>query len=142
MFLPSKYKLHKWKNKNDYVSEDCNTIETSRHMMLECKKIIVFCNIVTHLIFHLFGSDININEKTLVIGYCIGKLENYLVNILINFAEYVIYKNYVKHSKTNSKINGRTLLTHLKYELKSHLNFKTKAKVNEKQLKALTDILR
>ena len=38
-------------------------------------------------------------------------------------------------------MNGRTLLTDLKYELMSHLNSKTKAKGNEKHVKVLTDML-
>ena len=50
-------------------------------MMLECKKIIAFWKIVTRLMHHLFRLDININEKTLVFGYDIGKLDNYLVKL-------------------------------------------------------------
>ena len=57
------------KIKSDYVSRDIKTIETSRFMLLECTQIIVFWEIVTRLIYHLFGLDININEKTLVIGF-------------------------------------------------------------------------
>ena len=38
-------------------------------------------------------------------------------------------------------MNGRTFKTDLKYEFMSHLTSKTKAKVNEKQVKALIDML-
>ena len=48
------------------------------------------------------------NEKTLIIGYDKGKLDNYSVIILISFGEYVIYKNYVKHFKTKAKVNEKT----------------------------------
>ena len=44
-------------------------------MMLECKEIQFDWKIVTRLIYHLFRLDININEKTLVIGYDTDKLD-------------------------------------------------------------------
>lgn len=46
--------------------------------------------------YHLFGLDININEKALVIGNDREvRYLGYLVNILINFDEYSVYKSYV-----------------------------------------------
>lgn len=41
----------------------------------------------------------------------------------------LFFKNYVKHLKTKSKMNGRTLLNDLKYELMSKTKAKDKGKL-------------
>ena len=95
-FVPCKWNLCKWKIINDTNCEICHVPDTTRHMMLECKDVTLFWKIVSPMIYHLFKLDIEINEEILVIGYEIDKSEFYLLNLMIVFAKYAIYKNYIE----------------------------------------------
>ena len=56
----------------------------------------------------------------LLTGYDIDKRKFYLLNLMINFAEYVIYRNHVKRLNSKKKIHAKGLL---KYQFKSDLTF-------------------
>ena len=47
MILPSRYNLCKWKILDYNTCEICNTLETTKHMMLECENVRLFWRIVS-----------------------------------------------------------------------------------------------
>ena len=69
--LPSRMNLHvcKWKIKNDYNCEICHMLETTQHMMLDCKNIKLFWKIISRIIYYVYDIEIHINENILLTGY-------------------------------------------------------------------------
>ena len=61
--LPSRMNLCKWKITNDYNCEICHMLETTQHMMLDCKNIKLFWKIISHIIYYVYDIEIHINEK-------------------------------------------------------------------------------
>ena len=81
--------------------------------MLDCKNIKLFWKIISRIIYYVFDIEIHINEKNLLTGYDIDKRKLYLLNLMINFAEYVIYRNHVKRLKSKKKYMLKDCYTNL-----------------------------
>ena len=115
----------KWNILDYNTCEICETLETTKHMMLECENVRLFWKIVSCVIFHFCGLNIQMTEKILILGYDIEKSSYHLVNLIINFAEYVIYRNHVKNLQTYHRTHARTLYRNLKSELTFYLKCKS-----------------
>lgn len=63
------------------------------------------------MIFYIFQTQVEVNDMIMIIGYNISEKKNLMINLVINFAQFVIYKNYVKSlwRKTSNTINAKGL---------------------------------
>ena len=76
------------------------------------------------MIYDLYNVEINMNEQILITGYNI-KNEKYLImNIMLNLAQYVIYKLYVKKGFENMRVTMRMLFNEFKSFLKLYFHCK------------------
>ena len=48
------------------------------------------------MIFYIFQTQVEVNDMIMIIGYNISEKKNLMINLVINFAQFVIYTNYVK----------------------------------------------
>ena len=133
-FLPSKWNLYKWGILPDTTCELCNVPDTTRHMILECKEVRLFWKIISCMIYHLCGLDIDIDEKILIVGYKIGSSEFYFINLLIIFAEFSIYRSHVKRLKEGGRTCAKALLYGMKSDLKLYLRSHVKLSVNTEKV--------
>ena len=140
-FVPCRWNLCKWKVINYTECEICHVPDTTRHMMLECKDVKLFWKIVSRIIYHLYKLDIEVNEKILVIGYKIDRSEFYLMNLMIIFAQYTIYKNYIQSLKKGTKVNAKCLFHGMKSDLRFYLNSKINISVKKEKVKCFLDML-
>ena len=99
---------------------------TTMHMLLKCKKVKILWKIVERIIFYIFQKQVEINERIMIIGFNISEKKNLMINLIINFAQFIIYRNYVKTSweKRNDKVNPKQLWIDLKVELRQYLSCK------------------
>lgn len=141
MILPSRYNLCKWKILDYNTCEICNTLETTKHMMLECENVRLFWRIVSGVIFNLCGLNIQMTEQILILGYEVENSICHLVNLIINFAEYVIYRNHIKNLQSFNRTHARTLYRSLKYELTFYLNCKSIKRENNNMVQKLIEML-
>ena len=81
------------------------------------------------------------NEKILVIGYEIDKPNFYLTNLMINFAEYVIYRNHVKGLKRGARVYAKGMFYELKSDLTFYLNWKANLSIDKNQVERFLDML-
>ena len=66
--LPSRMNLCKWKITNDDNCEICHMLETTQHMMLDCKNIKLFWKIISRIIYYVFDIEIHINENVCLLA--------------------------------------------------------------------------
>ena len=97
--LPSKDNLCKWRIAKDNLCDICDTPETTSHFLLACKEVSMFWKIVSSIIMHIFKQDIIINEIVLPLGHELGNRKMNLVNLILIFAQCIIYRNYVIRGK-------------------------------------------
>ena len=124
--LPSKDNLCKWRITNDNLCDICKTPETAGHFLVTCKKVSIFWKIISNIITHLFDVVFNIDERVLLLGYEIENRKRNHINLLLNFAQYVVYRNYVTENFEGNKrrMNAIYLLKELKAEMKFYFNLK------------------
>ena len=95
-FIASKENLYKWQIVNNNLCNSCGQVDSTFHFMLYCKDVTLFWKIICNLIFNLFQIEITIDPKIIVIGKDIGNKKYSLLNVILNYAQYSIYKCYVK----------------------------------------------
>ena len=122
--IPSKTNLCKWKILIDDICSTCNQKETTFHILLYCKNITQFWSILTNLIYNLYKLKIDMNETKVIIGYEIKSSKFHMINIIIIFGQYVIYKNYLRKCFEKVKINTRMLYNEFKSTLKTFIRYK------------------
>ena len=66
------------------------------------------------------------NERVIVLGYITGNPKQNLVNLVLNFAQFVIYRNYIRGLNQDRKyrMHAIYLLRELKSEVRCYLNLK------------------
>ena len=69
----------------------------------------LFWKIICNLIFNIFQIEIQIDQKIIVAGRDIGNKKYSLMNIILNYAQYAIYKCYVKKIFNGSVYYPHTL---------------------------------
>ena len=142
--LPCKDNLYKWKIKDDNLCEVCNVRETCNHFLFSCTRVSLFWKILSRLIDGLFNVNVVMNDSILLTGYEICKEETHLINLLINFAQFVIYRNYIRISfgKKVHNMHPFYLLKELKSEIRLYLSFKVNTtKFKKDEIKKLMCIL-
>ena len=122
--IPSKANLCKWKLLIDDICNVCNKRETTFHILLHCKNVTQFWSILTNLIYNLYKVRIKMNETKVIIGYDIKSSKFDMINIIIIFGQYVIYKNYLRKCSEQVKINTRMLYNEFKSTLKTFIRRK------------------
>ena len=130
--LPSKDNLCKWKIQNDILCNTCKVPETTIHILFTCKVVTLFWKIVSKLIDALFDVKIVLNEKLILIGHEIEKPEMNVVNLILNLAQFVIYRNYIRKCFGNEK--HKTHALYFIKELKLEIRIYLKRKYNQKRL--------
>ena len=130
--LPSRDNLCKWGILNDNLCHICNCKETITHFLLTCKKIKMYWKVVSCLIRNIFDLEIDINEKVIILGHDIGNRKMKLINLILNYAQFIIYRNYVKdrNKRNNHLLNVNYLLKDLKAEIRFYFN---QLKYNQKR---------
>ena len=110
--------------------------------MFHCTVIRVFWKIVSNLIFFLFDIEIDIGMKTLLVGYEIKNKKYRLLNFMINYAQLVLYKDYVQRNFGEVQVNPKRLLNKLILSMKSYLNYKSvKKHFDQKDIEKIMDML-
>ena len=122
--LPSKDNLFIWKIVQSNECEICREKETIEHFIFRCKKLRVFWKIISRIIYFIFKIEIEIDMKMLLIGYKIDKRKFTLLNFLINYAQLVIYKDYVKRNFGEVPTNPKRLINNFISSLKCYLKYK------------------
>ena len=80
--------------------------------------------------------------KMLLIGYEINNRKFILLNFLINYAQYVIYKDYVKRNFGEVQANPKRLINNFTSSLKSYLKFKENTKYfDNEEVEKVMDML-
>ena len=90
--LPSKDNLLKWNITNDNKCDICKCEDTTMHLLLKCKKVKILWKIVERMIFYIFQKQVEINDRSMIIGFNISEKKNLMINLIINFAQFLIYK--------------------------------------------------
>ena len=126
--LPSKYNLCKWNIRSDSLCNTCGIPETTFHFLVSCKRVTTYWKIVLRMIRYIYNVDIHvaINERVIVLGYITGNPKQNLVNLVLNFAHFVIYRNYIRGLNQDRKyrMHAIYLLRELKSEVRCYLNLK------------------
>ena len=115
---------------NDNLCDTCNVPETSCHFLLTCKQVNLYWKIISCLIRNIFDHEIRMNERVLIVGHDIGNKKMELVNLILNFAQFIIYRNYIKTRNEGKKhqVNTNYLLKDLKAEIVVFLSLKSNHK--------------
>ena len=69
----------------------------------------------------IFKQDIIINERVRLLGHELGNRKLNLVNLILNFAKFIIYRNYIRERYEEKK--NRTHAKYLLKELKREVRF-------------------
>lgn len=78
----------------------------------------------------MYGIEIDMNEEIMITGYEIANAEYQTINIMLNFALFVIYKMYLQKIYENKKVYTRKLFIEFKSILKTYF----RCKINQKYL--------
>ena len=120
----------------------CKEKETTTHILLHCKESQTFWKIVTNLIYNLYKIEIKLNEEIMIIGYDIVNTKYQTINIMLNFALYVIFRMYLQKIYENKKIYTRKLFIEFKSVLKTYFRCKINQKfLNMSEIEKLLSIL-
>ena len=86
----------------------------------------MYWKVVSCLIRNIFDLEIDINEKVIILGHDIGNRKMKLINLILNYAQFIIYRNYVKdrNKRNNHLLNVNYLLKDLKAEIRFYFNLK------------------
>ena len=88
----------------------------------------MYWKVVSCLIRNIFDLEIDINEKVIILGHDIGNSNRKmkLINLILNYAQFIIYRNYVKerNKRNNHLLNVNYLLKDLKAEIRFYFSLK------------------
>ena len=120
---------------NNSVYNSCRQVDSAFHFMLYCNDVTLFWKIICNLIFNLFQKEIHIDQNILVVGKDIFSPEHYLY-----YAQYAIYKCYVKKIVKGSVYYPHTLFFEFKLLLRLFLRYECVSKGNNTKLEELLNI--
>ena len=101
----------------------CKDVETVAHILLYCPEVYSFWQKVRYLICTQFNININIDEKMLLIGCDVENGDMILLNIILIFAQFTIYRVYMLCKFTSKQFNSFSLTSEFKRELVINLKF-------------------
>ena len=79
------------------------------HILLKCRQVIDFWKRIHRLVLNLFKKDIPIDDQLIVIGIKTDNSEFMLINVLIIYAQYVIYKVYILNNFRSKSFNSHSI---------------------------------
>ena len=129
--LPFKDNLYKWKITYDMLCTYCNESESFIHILLKCRQVAVFWQKIHHLVTNLFQKDIELGEKIILIGFNIEDPEFLLMNVLIVYAQYAIYKVYILNHLRSKSFNSHSIWMTFKSDFMFYVNWQYR---NQEQL--------
>ena len=129
--LPFKINLCRWKLATDTACMFCDAEETFNHIMLHCVHVSKFWKKLCDLLYMMFKLKILVDEKTLLIGHQIHDKKFMLMNLVIVYAQYAIYKAYILYKMQGKPFHVLSIWLEFKNELLSYVNwrFKYNAKI-------------
>ena len=119
--LPFKENLARWNITSDMTCSHCNGIETVDHALLHCPEVDLFWKKVRYFIFNKFNINTTINKKLLITGYKIEDKNLTIPNIILNFAQYTIYRVNMLHKFSSIQFNSFSLSAELRKDLKINI---------------------
>ena len=140
--LPFKENLVKWKIVSDMVCRQCNELETIFHVLLYCPDIKLYWKKITDILYNLFYIDIVVDGKIIISGYEVCDKSLLLPNLLQIFAQYTIYRMYVRSNYTAKVTDVYTLLAELKKIFLINLNNLVKKKQIDLSQKQFSELAR
>ena len=92
----------------------------------------MYWKVVSVLIRNIFDLVIDINEKVIILGYDIGNKKMKLVNLFLNYAQFIAYLLHIYYVTERNERN-KCLLNehHLVEDLKAELRFYISLKCNQ-----------
>ena len=107
--LPFKDNLYKWKITTDISCKFCNEQESLIHILLRCRQVATFWKRIHHLVITLFKTNILIDEELMIIGLNTDDSDFMLINVLIIYAQYAIYKVYILNHYRSKSFNSHSI---------------------------------
>ena len=108
--LPTKQLLHKWKISENPLCNSCGVIEDYQHTFIDCNYHQHFHNILKTLFEHLGFQKEMMTIKNITFGYKIQYTEYNMINYIITFASYSIYRAYYISEIKTKQVNTVWLL--------------------------------
>ena len=108
--LPTKQLLHKWKISENPLCNSCGEIEDYQHTFIDCNYHQHFHNILKTLFEHLGFQKEMMTIKNITFGYKIQYTEYNMINYIITFASYSIYRAYYISEIKTKQVNTVWLL--------------------------------
>ena len=124
------------------VCRQCNELETIFHVLLYCPDIKLYWKKITGMIYSLFHIDIVVDEKIILTGYDVCDKNLLLPNLMLIFAQYTIYRMYVRSNYTAKATNVYILLAEFKKDLLINLKFLVKKKLIDLSQNQLSDLVK
>ena len=86
----------------------------------------MYWKVVSCLIRNIFDLEIDINERVIILGHDTGNRKMKLINLILNYAQFIIYRNYAKerNKRNNHLLNVNYLLKDLKAEIRFYFSLK------------------
>ena len=125
--LPFKENLVRWKITIDMTCNHCKDIETIMHVLLHCPQVNLFWQKLSYFIGSQLNENIEIDEKVLLLGYDIENKDLTLLNVILIFAQFTIYRLYILCQFTSKQFNCVSLLAEFKRDLFVNLKFLEKS---------------
>lgn len=102
--------LHKWKIKEDPLCNVCGVTDTYDHFFTKCRSIITFKTNINHLFEKIGYKKDMITLKNIVLGYKISYEKYDIINFLLTYIAYAIYKGYYVSEQRTINTNIETIL--------------------------------
>ena len=115
--LPFKMNLCRWKLSTDTSCMFCEAEETFDHIMLHCLHVSNFWIKVSEFLQSSFRTNLLINKKVLFIGHQIQDKNFSLINMIIIFAQFAIYKSYIMYKLHGKPFHVLSIWQVFKYEI-------------------------
>ena len=124
------------------VCRQCNEVEKISHVLLYCPDIKLYWKKITDILYNLFYIDIVVDGKIIISGYEVCDKSLLLPNLLQIFAQYTIYRMYVRSNYTAKVTDVYTLLAELKKIFLINLNNLVKKKQIDLSQKQFSELAR
>ena len=124
--LPFKDNLYKWKIAPDNICSTCKQFESSLHILLKCQRTTLFWQRISSVIRNWFKTEFLIEEKNIVTGYKISDPKFTLINLLLVYAQYAIYKAYILNQFKNKPFHSLFVWLIFKNDFRNYVKYKYK----------------
>ena len=127
--LPFKENLVRWNITSDMSCTHCEGVETVDHALLHCPEVNLFWKKVMYFIFNQFNINATTDKKLLITGYEIKDKKMTIPNIMLNFAQYTIYRVNMLYKFTSKQFNSYVLSAEFRKDLTINLKYLKKKNI-------------